>query len=228
MRQPTSQFSTYRVLFNRFEQAKITSIIAETGVHFSLGLKYNSETESFEWSSGEEWTYSHWAAGEPDLTWHEGNSTEGWCAYMHRHDDIGYWRVVSCDDTFSYICEFPRQGYTEPPTTTTTAPPEMFCPSSYSHQYEGHCYEYFGPAEQQYQVGWDFAEGREFCQTRYNGDLVSIGDGDEEGGVGGGEGDAVDTLVVLKSRHLTSPVSVSELIFYNYGNGESSTLIKDQ
>ena len=45
--------------------------------------------------------------------------------------------------------------------------------------------------------------------------------------MGGGEGDTVDTLVVLKSRHLASPVSKSELIFYNYGNGEYCTLIKD-
>ena len=47
-----------------------------------------------------------------------------------------------------------------------------------------------------------------------------IGDSDEEVGVGGGEGDTVDTLLVLQSRHLASPVSVSELIFYNYGKGE--------
>lgn len=142
-------------------------------------MKYNSETETFEWSSDEEFTYGHWTSGEPDLEHHSGNSTD-MCVYMHRHDDIGYWRVASCEDRFSYICESPRQGYTEPPTTTTTAPPEMFCPSSYSHQYKGHCYEYFGPGEQQYQLGWTFAEGSDFCQTRYNGDLVSIGDGDEE------------------------------------------------
>jgi hypothetical protein len=49
----------------RYEQAKITTLIAETGQHFHVGLKYNSQTQSFEWVSGEEFTYSHWAEYEP-------------------------------------------------------------------------------------------------------------------------------------------------------------------
>ena len=53
------------------EQAKMTTIIAETDEHFSLGMRFNDETQSFEWVTEEEWTYSHWASGEPDLN-HEG------------------------------------------------------------------------------------------------------------------------------------------------------------
>ena len=52
------------------EQAKITTIIAQTGEHYPLGLRFNDETQSFEWVNDEEWTYSHWASGEPDTTHH--------------------------------------------------------------------------------------------------------------------------------------------------------------
>ena len=54
------------------EQAKITTIIAETGEHFPLGMRWNDDSQSFEWVNGEEWSYSHWASGEPDTTHHDG------------------------------------------------------------------------------------------------------------------------------------------------------------
>ena len=38
------------------------------------------------------------------------------------------------------ICEYPRQGYTEPPTTTTTVLPEAKCPSDGWNKYNEHCY----------------------------------------------------------------------------------------
>jgi len=49
----------------RYEQAKITTFVAETGQYFHVGLKYNNLTKSFEWSTGEEFTYAHWAEYEP-------------------------------------------------------------------------------------------------------------------------------------------------------------------
>ena len=51
----------------RYEQAKITTLVAETGLHFHVGLKYNPETLSFEWVSGDGFTYSHWAEYEPGI-----------------------------------------------------------------------------------------------------------------------------------------------------------------
>ena len=85
------------------EQAKITSIIAETQVHYWLGLRWNEERQEWEWVGGDEFTYSHWGDGEPDMVHHSGNNSAGWCAYMHRYgDDIGAWRVVSCDDIFRF------------------------------------------------------------------------------------------------------------------------------
>ena len=57
------------------------------------------------------------------------------------------------------------------------------------------------------------------CLGRPQLDGFVIGDGDEEGRVGGGEGDAVDTLVVLQGGHLASPVPVSEVNFFNFCGG---------
>ena len=62
---------------------------------------------------------------------------------MHRHEDIGFWKVVQCSEQMASICEFPRQGYTEPPTTTVTVPPEAKCPTDYDwYKYNDHCYRY--------------------------------------------------------------------------------------
>ena len=64
-------------------------------------IRYNEDTQAMEWVSGEDFTYDHWADGEPDLNHHDGDTADGWCAYMHRHDDIGYWRIVSCTERFA-------------------------------------------------------------------------------------------------------------------------------
>ena len=58
----------YNIERCRYEQAKITTLVAETGLHFHLGLKYNEATQTFEWASGEEFTYAHWAEYEPGST----------------------------------------------------------------------------------------------------------------------------------------------------------------
>ena len=60
---------------------------------------------------------------------------------MHRHYDIGYWKVTECSNKLASICEYPRQGYTEPPVTTTTPVPVKRCPNDYDwFQYNDHCY----------------------------------------------------------------------------------------
>ena len=163
---------------SEYEQSKITTIIAETGEHFYLGARFNPDNQMWGWVSGDQWTYSHWGSGEPDTDDDDGN---GLCAYMHRHEEIGYWRAVSCDDKFSYICESPRLGYTEPPTTTTTQPPVLYCPSTYAMHLNGHCYEWFAIAESDDGFGFNFEGGRAFCKAQFGGgDLVSFGDMEEE------------------------------------------------
>ena len=61
---------------------------------------------------------------------------------MHRHEDIGFWKVIRCSKPMASICEFPRQGYTEPPTTTTTIRPEAQCPSYEWIKYNDNCYRF--------------------------------------------------------------------------------------
>ena len=68
---------------NRYEQAKITSIIAEYGVHFHLGLKFNKDTKTWEWINGHPFTYSHWAEFEP------GNQT------INYFIDMIYFKILS-------------------------------------------------------------------------------------------------------------------------------------
>ena len=141
-------------------QAKITTIISETGVHFWVGLRYNEDTQTFEWASGAGVSYTHWSEYEPDLTHHD--SQDGSCPYMHRHEDIGYWKVnelklfslknntfqvTACAEKLAFVCESPREGWTEPPPTTTAPPPpEAKCPGEEWDmnpwvKHDGHCYK---------------------------------------------------------------------------------------
>ena len=40
-------------------------IVAETGVHFHLGMKYDKDAKAFKWINGDDFTYTHWAEYEP-------------------------------------------------------------------------------------------------------------------------------------------------------------------
>jgi hypothetical protein len=80
----------------------------------------------------------------PDLN-HAADDGSGLCAYMHRHEDIGYWKVVECSAPMASICEYARAGWTEPPPTTTpTPPPEAQCPDGgYKWtKFNDHCYRW--------------------------------------------------------------------------------------
>ena len=106
---------------------------------------------------------------------------------MHRHEDIGYWKVVKCSEQLSYICESPRQGYTEPPTTTTTVKPEAKCPGEEWEwiKYNDHCYKVMDAYLTGNGNGLNFDNARAHCQVAFGGDLVSFNDMDEETNVVG-------------------------------------------
>jgi hypothetical protein len=88
--------------------------------------------------------FGHHAHLCPDIN-HATDDGSGLCAYMHRHEDIGYWKVVECSAPMASICEYARAGWTEPPPTTTpTPPPEAQCPDGgYKWtKFNDHCYRW--------------------------------------------------------------------------------------
>jgi len=52
-------------LIDRYEQAKISTIVAESQEIFHIGLKYNEGSQSFKWVSGEDVTYTNWGNNQP-------------------------------------------------------------------------------------------------------------------------------------------------------------------
>lgn len=61
------------------------------------------------------------------------------CVAMTATHPIGLWETKNCTFEKSYICEYPREGYTTPSTTTTTIAP-VFCPSTWL-EFNGYCYK---------------------------------------------------------------------------------------
>lgn len=88
------------------------------------------------------------------------------------NSDSGFWFVWKCSELKGYICEYPRHGYTNPPTTTTTVQPEALCESSEWYKHNDHCYRYFTDKR-------PFSNAEDFCKSK-GGHLASFGDNDEE------------------------------------------------
>ena len=84
----------------------------------------------------------------------------------------GYWFVSECDEPQAFICEFPRNGYTNPPTTVTTVLPEAQCESFEWIKYNEHCYRLFTDE-------LSFSNAEAYCQSK-GGHLMSIQDTNEE------------------------------------------------
>ena len=55
-----------------------------------------------------------------DLTFDDEG--KGKCVNVMDERALGYGFVDKCSDQHSYICEYPRKGYTTPPPPTTTTP----------------------------------------------------------------------------------------------------------
>ena len=61
----TRVFRAFILYFIRFEQAKLASIVAEAQETVHIGLKYISESDTFEWNSGEDVTVTNWGEDQP-------------------------------------------------------------------------------------------------------------------------------------------------------------------
>lgn len=85
----------------------------------------------------------------------------------------GYWFIGKCVEPHSFICEFPRSGYTVPPTTPTTVQPQAQCEGPEWNLNDGHCYKYFD-------TPMPFTTAETFCKSK-GGHLLSVNSQDEDG-----------------------------------------------
>ncbi len=150
------------------EQAKIVSLLAENVGRFFIGLMYSVKNSAFEWASGEMSIQDFWDHYQPDLDFDDGGG--GKCVSLSTESE-GFWYVWKCSDPRAFICEYPRTGYTNPPTTTTTIPPESQCIDGWT-KYNDHCYKYFDLKK-----SFDAAE--EYCNSK-GGNLISVAESTEE------------------------------------------------
>ena len=75
-----------------------------------------------------------------DLDWND--EWTGKCAVVSTESD-GLWWLDNCGEIHNYICEYPRNGYTNPPTSPTTPPPpEAQCEGPEWVKVNNHCYRY--------------------------------------------------------------------------------------
>lgn len=65
---------------------------------------------------------------------------DGFCVSMSANHPVGLWSTFNCTTLSSFICEFPRVGFTTP----TTAPPTTTLPKSCETgwlELDGNCYK---------------------------------------------------------------------------------------
>ena len=149
------------------EQAKLDTILSQTFGTFFLGLEFNPVTNTYAWVNGDSLNgdINHWDHYQPDP------SEDRNCAKVSP-ESYGFWWMSKCDETASYICEYPRKGYTVPPTTTTTVAPEAQCPSYEWTKVGDQCFRLFTQE-------LTFSKAEDYCQT-VGGHLASLHSADEE------------------------------------------------
>ena len=153
------------------EQAKLVSMLVTTYGEFFIGLKYNDASYTFEWVSGDAVTYTDaWDHYQPDLDFNDERT--GRCTLVSTGSG-GLWYLRKCTDPHAFICEYPRNGYTNPPTTSTTVKPEAQCEGPEWSKVNDHCYRYFN------ETPMSFSNAEEFCRTKA-GHLASFSSTEEE------------------------------------------------
>ncbi|CAC5400511.1 MRC [Mytilus coruscus] len=153
------QYGHLATINNVYTQLFLSSQIAGKSGHYWIGLTQGvNSTAMVSWTSGLPVSYTAWARS------HTGNIDEDdMCVAMTTTHPIGLWETRNCTLQKTYICEYPREGYTKP--TTTTVKPAL-CPSTWK-EFNGYCYKH----ENGIKRTW--MKSRNFCRER-GADLVSI------------------------------------------------------
>lgn len=106
----------------RSEIDAIVALIYQIPDNYSIGLRQNPDTASFEWITGELFTEDNWAPFQPDTNIEDDGS--GLCVSTNPD---GEWLVSLCSEERPYLCEYPRDGFS-PPTPEPTTPFPVSCP----------------------------------------------------------------------------------------------------
>ena len=162
---------TLMVVNDSDEQAQLVTILSQTFGTFFIGLQYNPATSSYEWVNGDALNgdINAWDHYQPDP------SDNRFCAKVtsSHQSNPGFWYMSKCDETASYICEYPRTGYTVPPTTTTTVAPQAQCPTEAWTKVGDQCFKLFTQE-------LTFVQAESYCQQSFGGHLASFHSADEE------------------------------------------------
>ncbi|XP_052062584.1 macrophage mannose receptor 1-like [Mytilus californianus] len=162
------QYGHLATINNVYTQLFLASQIVGKSGHYWIGLTQDVNPGAMvSWTSGLPVSYTAWARS------HTGSIDEdAMCVAMTATHPIGLWETKNCTLEKSYICEYPREGYTTPTTTTTTVAP-VFCPPSWLG-FNGYCYKtIYKSADQR-----TWMKSRDFCRER-GADLASIHSSEE-------------------------------------------------
>ncbi|XP_052061960.1 macrophage mannose receptor 1-like [Mytilus californianus] len=160
------QYGHLATINNVYTQLFLASQVAGKSGHYWIGLTQDVNSSAMvSWTSGLSVSYTAWAKS------HTGSIDEdAMCVAMTSTHPIGLWETRNCTLQNNYICEYPREGYTTP--TTSTVKPAL-CPSTWK-EFNGYCYKKFNKRNEQR----TWMKSRNFCRDR-GADLVSIHSSEE-------------------------------------------------
>ncbi|XP_022332922.2 macrophage mannose receptor 1-like isoform X2 [Crassostrea virginica] len=146
---------------SRYVQAFISSLIVGKKGNFWIGLTQSYDTGITEfWNSGQDVRFTYWGSD------HTGSIEEdGFCVSMSANHPVGLWSTLNCSTLNSFICEFPREGFTTPSTTQPTTTLPKPCETGWK-EHQGNCYKAMLPPE-------SWMRARDTCRTM-GAELASI------------------------------------------------------
>ncbi|XP_048752140.2 macrophage mannose receptor 1-like isoform X2 [Ostrea edulis] len=145
---------------DRYVQAFVASQIVGRQGDFWIGLTQSYDTGITEsWTSGQDVKFTYWS------NQHTGALEEdGFCVSMSANHPVGLWSTFNCSVQKTFICEFPREGFTTPTTTSPTTTVPKACETGW-HEYEGNCYMKFSKE--------NWLNSRDMCK-RMGAELTSV------------------------------------------------------
>ncbi|XP_078660072.1 uncharacterized protein LOC144904802 [Branchiostoma floridae x Branchiostoma belcheri] len=150
---------------DRFEQAFLSAQLGNRDGNYWIGLRGSRDDNGvvvYQWRNGEPLSFTNWDRLQPSFSW-------GACVSMTAGLRGGLWDDNRCVQTFPYICEKLRSGYTPPPGVTHASTAR--CPRGWLTQTGvNYCYQ-INQVAGPYRKTWE--DARLHCQSQ-GADLVSL------------------------------------------------------